>query len=41
MLNNIDELLNNIDEQVILEGCVRDLENLLLISGCRGVTLKM
>ena len=34
-------MLNNIDEQVILEGCVRDLENLLLISGCGGVTLKM
>ena len=34
-------MLNNIDEQVIPVGCVRDLENLLLISGCRGVTQKM
>ena len=31
-------MLNNIDEQVILVACVRNLENLLLISGCRGVT---
>ena len=34
-------MLNNIDDQVILVSCVRDLENLLLVSGCQGVTQKM